>query len=119
MTSHFSHTELQCKCGCGKASMNQQFMEKLEELRVDYGRPMTISSGYRCPDHNRRVGGVPDSAHTSGCAVDITFRSGHELFMIIKALINGGFVRVGIDFARKFVHVDADPSKPAQVMWGY
>ncbi len=47
---HFSQTELTCHCGCGRQEMDAQFMEKLEGLRVAYGRPMTPPprSAVRC-----------------------------------------------------------------------
>lgn len=44
----------------------------LEEVRALYNRPIRISSGYRSPELNRRVGGSPTSQHTKGCAVDFT-----------------------------------------------
>lgn len=42
----------------------------LEPIRARFG-PLRISSGYRCPELNALVGGVPDSEHVSGCAADI------------------------------------------------
>ena len=43
----------------------------LEPLRQWAGEPVEIASGYRCPELNRRVGGVPSSQHTLGMAADI------------------------------------------------
>ena len=43
----------------------------LEPLRVWYGKPITIGSGYRCPALNRAVGGVPHSQHQYGEAADL------------------------------------------------
>lgn len=43
----------------------------LEPLREWAGEPVVITSGYRCPELNRRVGGVPSSQHTLGLAADI------------------------------------------------
>jgi hypothetical protein len=44
----------------------------LERVRALVSRPLTVSSGYRCPDLNKWVGGAPSSAHTLGLAADIT-----------------------------------------------
>ena len=44
----------------------------LDRVRLLLGRPLEISSGYRCPDLNAAVGGVPDSQHALGLAVDFT-----------------------------------------------
>ena len=50
----------------------------LEDLRYShntlYGErdePIIITSGYRSPEVNKRVGGSPTSNHLTGCAVDI------------------------------------------------
>ena len=43
----------------------------LEPLREHFGEPIYISSGYRCPQLNRAVGGVPNSQHMRGEAADI------------------------------------------------
>ena len=44
----------------------------LDPLRVLYGKPIKINSGFRCPTVNKSVGGVDTSEHLKGCAVDIT-----------------------------------------------
>jgi hypothetical protein len=46
--------------------------ETLEQVRVLAERPLTVSSGYRCPDLNRWVGGAANSAHVQGLAADIS-----------------------------------------------
>jgi len=43
----------------------------LEVLRKRYGGPIIINSGYRSPQLNRKIGGVKNSNHLTGCAVDI------------------------------------------------
>ena len=45
--------------------------EVLEPLREAWGAPLTISSGYRCPEVNAGVGGVPTSQHVLGEAADV------------------------------------------------
>ncbi|MCI2107991.1 MAG: D-Ala-D-Ala carboxypeptidase family metallohydrolase [Bacteroidales bacterium] len=46
-------------------------MTVLQPLRNAACRPLKINSGYRCPELNRLVGGVPDSQHVKGEAADI------------------------------------------------
>lgn len=46
----------------------------LDPLRENLGCPIIISSGYRCPELNKLVGGVKNSQHTIGQAADITFQ---------------------------------------------
>ena len=44
----------------------------LDPLRQSWGRPLTVTSGYRCPALNKAVGGVANSHHLYGQAADIT-----------------------------------------------
>lgn len=44
----------------------------LDPLREAWGRPITVSSGYRCPALNKAVGGVAASQHQKGMAADIS-----------------------------------------------
>ncbi len=44
----------------------------LQPLRDAYGKPITINSGYRCPELNKAVGGVPTSQHQRGEAADLS-----------------------------------------------
>lgn len=46
-------------------------MDQLDTIREGYGKPIIINSGYRCPALNKAVGGVADSYHQRGLAVDI------------------------------------------------
>lgn len=45
--------------------------ELLEPMRVHFGMPIVISSGYRCPELNTLVKGQPDSQHLRGEAADL------------------------------------------------
>ena len=43
----------------------------LQPLRTAYGKPLNITSGYRCPALNKAVGGSATSAHLRGYAADV------------------------------------------------
>lgn len=58
----------------------------LEELRERAGTPIVINSGYRSPQLNKAIGGVPTSNHLTGCAVDIRV-SGIEQLIIYAATL--------------------------------
>ena len=81
--------------------------------RPTAGTPFSLTSAYRCPKHNKAVGGVPTSAHTRGYAVDIRCVDSHSRFVILQALLEVGFRR--IELAPTWIHVDNDPDKPRDV----
>lgn len=49
----------------------EELLEVLDGLREFYGKPIRITSGYRCAELNRLVRGVPTSAHIIGYAADL------------------------------------------------
>lgn len=98
-------------------NMDKEFISKLDKARQYAAIPFKISSGYRTKEHNKNVGGVPDSAHTKGHAADIVCSAGVNRFIIVTALLEAGFNRIGI--ANSFIHVDDDPSKPKHCIWTY
>jgi zinc D-Ala-D-Ala carboxypeptidase len=97
--------------------MQDRFLRKLLTARKIAGIPFIITSGYRTPEHNRRVGGVPHSAHTRGLAADISATTPHQYKTILKALIQAGFRRIGL--GPNFIHVDDDHTKPYPAVWTY
>lgn len=46
-------------------------LARLDEIRAGYGKPIVITSGYRCPALNKAVGGKPNSQHTKAQAADL------------------------------------------------
>ena len=54
-----------------KAALSALVANVLDPLREKYGKPIVVSSGYRCPKLNKAVGGVARSQHTKGEAADI------------------------------------------------
>jgi len=115
MAKYFSEKEFACKC-CGKININPLLIEKLDKLRSIYGNPIYVSCGYRCPDHNREVGGVENSQHTLGNAADIYVDGNYEEFfrlVLDSCLFNG----VGYYPNELFVHVDIRGGKPNEYRW--
>ena len=96
-------------------------LENVLVAKLDYARglagfPFYITSGYRSPDSNSKVGGVKNSAHTAGLAVDLKAPIGKdEREKMIWALGVAGFERIGV-YDRHF-HVDIDMSKPWPAYW--
>lgn len=76
----------------------------LETLRSVYGRPITITSGYRSEYVNNAVGGVANSHHRKGLAVDITGDNYNELKTAVYKC--GCFSKIIPYDDRKFLHVE-------------
>jgi uncharacterized protein YcbK (DUF882 family) len=76
--------------------MAPEFMDLIEQLRVEYGKPMSVTSGFRCADHNASVGGEAHSAHLIGRAVDFHVTSQRELDRILELAYKHGFGGKGI-----------------------
>ncbi len=92
----------------------------LEPLRVHYGRPIIITSGYRCPRLNKAVGGSSTSQHAIGQAVDIRSVSdsredNKELFDMIREM-ELPFDQLINEFGYDWVHVSFGPRNRRQVL---
>lgn len=55
----------------GVEKLNNLAVNYLDIIRENWGKPLTISSGYRCKELNAKVGGVKNSAHVTYDAADI------------------------------------------------
>ncbi len=80
----------------------------MEQIRNVYGDPITILSGYRTPEHNKKVGGVANSQHLTGEACDFTGRDFKRLMRIIELMDNNGIINYDqmiIYRRRKFIHI--------------
>jgi len=73
LTENFALAEFACRC-CGAVRVDPELVQKLQQLRDRIGKPIAITSGYRCPAHNRAVGGAAQSQHMYGAAADITVK---------------------------------------------
>jgi uncharacterized protein YcbK (DUF882 family) len=96
--------------------MNDDFLWSLETMRERLQRPVFITSGFRCPEHNKQVGGSPRSYHLKGQAADVACANASERFQLIKAAIVIGFSGIGID--KTYVHLDNRRDLPSKI-WTY
>lgn len=62
----------------------------LDPLRERWGKPIAVSSGYRCPELNKAVGGVATSQHTKGEAADIVAGSPRENAELGRMVVQAG-----------------------------
>ena len=77
----------------------------LQKVRDKLAKPMIISSGYRCTDLNKKVGGVSTSQHCKGQAVDFTV-PGMTIQQVIAAIkLSGVEYDQLINEYNKWVHI--------------
>lgn len=74
--TYFTRAECRCKCGgwyCNgyPAEMAEETMRMADEIRRRAGVPLSVNSGVRCTQHNADVGGVWNSLHLTGQAIDL------------------------------------------------
>lgn len=122
LSLHFDLAEAACRCGCGfgtrKEDVSPELVDRLELIRADLGgKPLPVESWCRCHAHNLAVGGVTDSAHTRGTAVDLVILGGLLRFRLVQAALRRGIRGIGI--GERFIHLDVDMVLARPSLWGY
>ena len=117
LSRNFSRSEFACRC-CGKADIDPRLVDALQELRDLANAPIRVTSGYRCSEHNRAVGGAKQSRHLRGHAADIVIKSlsvagMYELAEKVAVFRNGG---IGVYPEQGFIHVDI---RDGRSRWGH
>lgn len=92
---HFTQEEMACHCGCGGLP-RPEFMERLELLRVNFGKLMPINSAFRCPKHNAEVSHTGlHGEHTLGLCADVGILNPDAMELVHIAILLG-FRRIGV-----------------------
>lgn len=118
LTDHFAIGELACHCkrhtwkdrshlppgGIARLRQTANFLEKLRER---FNSPIHVFSCYRCPSHNKAVGGVKGSIHLIGKAADIKVIEidPQTVQQIILDEFYGNLVH-GLGAGKSYTHVD-------------
>ena len=112
LTKNFNSSEMDCKCNydtCTETIIDIEHLGLLQRLRDKIGR-LSITSAYRCPRHNKAVGGSTKSQHKLGTATDIVSHTltPEEVAKEANKLFNG----MGV--YKTFVHIDSRTGKRAR-----
>jgi uncharacterized protein YcbK (DUF882 family) len=123
---YFEIEELRCRCGCGRCSMNADFMARIVGLRRAVGFPFIVTSAFRCEAYDRNIapGIFAPRPHVLGKAMDINVYQGRAL-TLVRAALDHGFTGIGLaqkgELRSRFVHLDtctaADGLRPT--IWTY
>ena len=104
ITEHFKLKEFACK-NSEAVIISENLCFVLEAIRAHFGKPVVVSSGYRTPEYNTKVGGAVKSQHTLGMAADIHISG-------VKPADVAAYARVlmpnygGIGIYSTFTHID-------------
>jgi len=110
LTKHFNLREFQCHDETQAVKLDPELPKKLEILRglVSEHRgkdtPLKITSGYRTPAYNEKVGGAKNSQHKEGKAADLIIPDGLDVDRFAKFAERAGFD--GLGKYHTFLHVD-------------
>lgn len=98
-------------------NLNALIDNVLDPARQLWGKPVTVTSGYRCPALNRAVGGVAYSQHLTGQAADITAGGQAANAKLFEAIRDSEIPfdqliwEKGNAMGPQWVHVSFDPNR--------
>ncbi len=108
LSANFNSKEFECP-GTSKdvaQKISKSLITQLQALRNRLGCSITITSGFRTPEHNKAEGGAPKSQHLVGNAADFTCSDLDAAYAICESLFHG----IGDGRKKgKFIHVDVRP----------
>ena len=104
---HFKKSEFRCRCGCGADSMKETLIRNAVKVREHFDKPVNVTSGRRCSSHNARVGGVSNSRHLSGKAMDfsVTGKTADQVLAYVQTLPD---IRYAYKIDKDHVHMDIE-----------
>jgi uncharacterized protein YcbK (DUF882 family) len=129
ITPNFNEDEFRCKgkdCCGGVCLIDYQLVFDLQKLRdfikekTGKEHPFVITSGYRCPKHNisKEVGGVPNSAHPTGHAIDFYVEglTIAQTWLFIEKMGINNFIQMGSypEERPPIIHVGNTKDRPYQ-----
>lgn len=115
LSKNFKVSEFACKGGgcCSTVLIDEQLVKYLQTIRDHFNKNITITSGYRCPVHNKNVGGATGSRHAKGQAADIVVQ-GIAPAEVAKYAESIGIKGIGLYETSRdgyFVHIDTRTTK--------
>jgi hypothetical protein len=110
LSKNFIVKEFACADGSDKIFIDSELVLLLQKIRDHFGRPIILTSAYRSPAYNKKVGGSTNSYHPRGMAAD-HYIDGVEQAEIAAYAEKLGVLGIGLYPAERFVHVDTRVSR--------
>ena len=87
--------------------LKPELWEILDQAREVAGVPFNITSGFRTPEQNKKVGGKANSSHLKGLGCDLKATDNTNRYKILKGLFS---VKddLFIEVAKAHIHIDLD-----------
>jgi len=117
ISEYITRAEYECPC-CGKfppdfdednpIELYSKLFDAFSVIRKKYGSPIKISSGYRCPAHNKAIGGNDISIHMFGLALDLDLPNVEETYKVAGIVEKQlPHLRMGLYITNaSFIHID-------------
>jgi len=120
IAENFNLREFECTHpGHRHVQVSSELVRKLQKLRGRLGRPVIITSAYRCGERNRQVGGAKQSQHLEGKAADISLHNQTATIGQVASMARDiGFT--GIGYYNNFIHLDVrelPTGRKAPIIW--
>ncbi len=108
---NFTRQEFACQCGryCNgfPTEPDPGLLKLAQQVRDHFGSPVTVSSGLRCQKHNANVGGVSNSRHLSGKAMDFSV-AGKSSAQVLAYVTRLSGLRYAYAIDSQYVHMDVN-----------
>lgn len=107
---YFKLSEMKCRCD-GKycngfpVEPSKKLMKLADRVREHFGAPAIVSSGVRCDVHNNNVGGVPNSRHKLGTAMDFCIK-GKTAAEVLEYVQKQSDTHYAYNIDGTYVHMD-------------
>ena len=106
LSNNFKIKEFQCKDGTDEVLIDSDLVNLLQKIRDHFKKSVIITSGYRTPNYNVKIGGSSTSYHVKGMAADIRV-SGVNPVTVGMYAESIGARGIGLyAFEGGFVHID-------------
>jgi len=105
LSKNFSRSEFACKCGCGQDTADYNLIQAAQWVRDIVNSPVSISSGNRCKNWNKKINGSKTSMHLESKAMDFSV-DGYRPIEIYHLLDEKYPSKFGLGLYPAWCHID-------------